>query len=180
MSYMSYTYDIRLARPRCNQAQHVAPNPLRNGWVWVWGASTGHAPQGALCQRCPPLPGTSPRFGTSLGPAALGPLRLAGSNATPPGFGNGFSPAMAGFPVFFFGMICPCLGRNALPGTTPGNERPQADADLSILRVLLGRRAAFRDRRSPLVAPSGGDQTVRSMTRALLCQGLHSATALPA
>lgn len=65
----------------------------------------GKAPL-ASPQRCPDLPGIIPRFGTSFGPCGpLPPFRLAGSN--PLDFGNGFSPAKAGFPVFVFGIVCP-------------------------------------------------------------------------
>jgi hypothetical protein len=90
-----------------------------------------------LAYLCPDLPGIIPRFGTSFRPCGpFAAFRRPGSNPGPFVFANGFSPAMAGFPVFVFGMICPCLemetGRKA---TTNG---AQAETVLSIVRVLLG------------------------------------------
>lgn len=86
------------------------------------------AVRGARCgaprpsYRCPDLPGINPRLGTSFwtcGPLAA--FRSAGSNPRPLAFANGFNPASAGFPVFVFGMICPCLG--IAVGRYPATER---------------------------------------------------------
>ncbi len=175
---------LRLTRPPVK----APPLPLE-GIGWRSPSGNPHplpAPKGegkpkrpAPRYLCPDFPGISPRFGTSFGPwGALPALRLAGSN--PFAFGNGFSPAIAGFPVFFVGMICPCVQMDI------SRARPRR-------RTALGRNRLVHFQGTPMAkgcirphlsarvgCPLGGRQTVSSMTRTLLCQNQHYATSAPA
>lgn len=133
--------------------------------------------------RCPDLPGIIPRFGTSLGPAGpFAPFRLAGSN--PRRFGNGFSPAKAGFPVLSVGMTCPCL---EICGSAGRITRPRPASGRAALVHFQGtpwRRAVTGAHPAPLMAPCGASDgqvhdTQTPLPRPPSCHNLPHVTTAP-